>query len=177
MRTSWVMLVSAAIVAVSFDAVSAITDADQVNIVSADSDIPSSDRTQRFLRTSKTIEKADEGVQEDVKSEVDDDEERVVPGTGLLDFTKTVSFRTLDDVAADLGVMRGSRKFIKPLQSENDWAMIKVAARKWKPERVDEVLDIAAKRATMTGDQLLRDPDYLFSKQYREFWNARKASA
>ncbi|OWZ01169.1 RxLR effector protein, partial [Phytophthora megakarya] len=101
MRTSWVMLVSAAIVAVSFDAVSAITDVDQVNLVSADSDIPSSDRTQRFLRTSKTIEKADEGVQEDVKSEVDDDEERVVPGTGLLDFTKTASLRTLDDVAAD----------------------------------------------------------------------------
>ncbi|OWZ04361.1 hypothetical protein PHMEG_00023749 [Phytophthora megakarya] len=118
MRTSWLLIAAAAIVAGNYNAVSATSDVNQDNLVS-----PNNGHVKRFLRANKGLK---------------DDEERVAPGTGLLDFTKTASLKTLDDLAADLAVIRGSSKFIKPLQAEKDWVMLKVAVRKWKPERVDE---------------------------------------
>ncbi|OWY96127.1 hypothetical protein PHMEG_00033687 [Phytophthora megakarya] len=157
MRTSWLLIAAAAIVAENFNAISATSDVDQENLVSLNNG-----HVKRLLR-------ADKGVK--------DDEERVAPGTGLLDFTKTASLKTLDDVAADLAAIRGSSKFIKPLEAEVDSVLIKIAARKWTPDSLEEKLKIAAKRAAKSDEQLMRDPDYLLARKYREFWDARKAKA
>ncbi|OWZ20101.1 RxLR effector protein [Phytophthora megakarya] len=157
MRTNWLLLGTVAIVVGNFIAVSATNDVDQVNLAS-----PKNGYVKRLLRASKVVE---------------NDEERVAPGTGLLDFTKTASLKTLDDVAADLAAIRGSSKFIKPLQAEVDSILIKVAARKWTPDSLEEKLNIAAKRAAMSDEQLMRDQDYLFAKLYRKFWDARRAQA
>ncbi|OWY96487.1 RxLR effector protein [Phytophthora megakarya] len=127
-----------------------------------DSVTPSNDRVKRFLRANKSGK---------------DNEERVAPGTGLLDFTKTASWKTLDDVAADLAAILGSSKFVKPIENELDWTMIKIAIRKLTPEDLETKLNIAVKRATMSDEQLSLDPGYLLWKKYKEFWDARKAPA
>ncbi|OWY95912.1 hypothetical protein PHMEG_00033953 [Phytophthora megakarya] len=148
------------IVAVSFNAISAASDVDQEIQVSADSITPINVRVKRFLITNKAV---------------NDGEERVPVGKGIINFTKTTSLETLEDVVAGLGAVRGSSKYATPLRAENDWAMIKVGARRRMPDRLDEVLGTAAKRATVTDDQLMNDPGYLFATHFREFWDACKA--
>ncbi|KAG7388591.1 hypothetical protein PHYBOEH_007789 [Phytophthora boehmeriae] len=170
MRVNRFLFAVATICLASFDAFTAVGATDlaaQSKLASVNSVDGVHGHGNRFLRSTKP-EDEDDGLEIDYEEDSEEEER------SIHDLIRKIPYSTLDDVAGDLVKVLGAAKH---LNTDNNELFKAIAARKWTPQDMKEKLNIAAKRMSMTKDQLKYDADYLLYRHYKAFWNARKAEA